>query len=65
VANVYDGEATTSHVVDDGTATVTLNAAAYAAGAGGTDAATEAFDEPLTYDQVVAIVAPFVVANVP
>ena len=27
---------------------------------GGTDAATEAFDEPLTKDQVTAIVSPFI-----
>jgi hypothetical protein len=30
---------------------------------GGTDAATEAFDEPLTYDEVVAIVKDFIVDN--
>lgn len=63
VANVYSGEAGTSHVVSDGSASATLNAAAYASGAGGTDAATEAFDEPLSYAQVVEIVTPFLVAT--
>lgn len=61
VAAIYAGEGNTTHTTSAGT----LDAATVAGGAGGTDGATEAFDEPLTYDQVVAIVAPFVVGNMP
>lgn len=48
---VYDGEDNTTHAG--------VNAAPLGANAGGTAAVTEAFDEPLTMQQVLAIVAPF------
>lgn len=49
--SVYDGEDNTTHGG--------VNITALAAGLGGTDSATEAFDEPLTMAQVTAIVTPF------
>lgn len=61
VANVYDGEDNVTHAAS----TRSVDATAAATAFGGADAATEAFDEPLTYEQVVAIVAPFVVGNAP
>ncbi len=48
---VYAGEDNTTHGG--------VNAASLGANAGGTAAVTEAFDEPLTKDQVLAIVMPF------
>ncbi len=48
---IYDGEQNTVHAGAD--------AAALGANNGGVNAVTEAFDEPLTKDQVVAIVTPF------
>ncbi|MGI8510182.1 MAG: ferritin-like domain-containing protein, partial [Gemmatimonadaceae bacterium] len=48
---VYNGEDNTTHGG--------VNAAGLGTNAGGTAAVTEAFDEPLTKDQVLAIVAPF------
>jgi len=50
---IYDGESNTTHKGVD--------AAPLGTGAGGTAAVTEAFDEPLTREQVLAIVAPFIV----
>lgn len=47
----YDGEENTAHGG--------LNAASLATGFGGTDSATEAFDEPLTMAQVTSIITPF------
>jgi hypothetical protein len=60
---VYAGEGNTMHTVFNGTSDATLNAATLPmlAQYGGTDAATAAFDEPLTQEQVAAIVAPFIV----
>ena len=63
VDSIYAGatpEDNTSHTASTGT----LNAVTYAQ-FGGADAATEAFDEPLTREEVTAIVAPFVVGNNP
>lgn len=48
---VYAGEDNTTHAG--------VNASTLGANAGGVAAVTEAFDEPLTKDQVLAIVAPF------
>ena len=61
VALIYAGEANTSHVVFNGTAAATLNASQFGNNFGGDDAVTEAFDEPLTKEQVTAIVDPFIV----
>ena len=64
VALIYAGEENTNHTVFNGTAQATLNAETYAGTAfGGLDAATEAFDEPLTKEQVTAIVNPFIVGG--
>ena len=61
VTLVYAGEENTSHIVFNGTSAATLDANTYAGTAfGGLDAATEAFDEPLTKEQVTAIVNPFI-----
>ncbi len=61
---IYAGEENTSHVVYNGTAQATLDANTYAGTAfGGLDAATEAFDEPLSKEQVTAIVNPFIVGG--
>lgn len=54
VALIYAGEANTTQGGVDVTS--------FATSFGGLDAATEAFDEPLTYEQVIAIVTPFLVA---
>ena len=64
VAMIYAGEENTNHIVFNGTAQATLDANTYAGTAfGGLDAATEAFDEPLTKEQVTAIVNPFIVGG--
>lgn len=47
-AGVYEGEDNTTHLGADASQFVS------------TDAATEAFDEPLTMDQVLAIADPFI-----
>lgn len=65
VGMIYDGEANTSHVVFNGTAAATINAMTLAGISGGAESVTEAFDEPLTREQVTAIVAPFVVGDNP
>ena len=54
IAMIYAGEANTMQAGVD----VTM----FANGFGGMEAASEAFDEPLTYDQVIAIVTPFLVS---
>jgi len=60
ITQIYAGEENTNHIVFNGTA-ATLDANTYAGTAfGGLDAATEAFDEPLTKEQVTAIINPFV-----
>ena len=59
---IYGGgtsESNTSHKVYNGTTETTIDASALANLQGGTDAVTEAFDEPLTRAEVVAIVQPF------
>jgi hypothetical protein len=48
---IYDGE--------DNTTQAGLDVSGLGAGNGGVTAVTEAFDEPLTKDQVTAIVTPF------
>ena len=60
---IYDGEGNTSHVVFNGSANATIDATTLAMVGqfGGADAVTAAFDEPLTREQVTAIVAPFIV----
>lgn len=65
VDSIYAGEANTSHVVFNGSAAATINAASLPNISGGTESVTEAFDEPLTAAQVTAIVAPFVVGDNP
>lgn len=70
VDSIYLGatpESNTNHTVFNGSANATINAASLAnvASFGGIDAATEAFDEPLTKAEVTAIVAPFVVGSNP
>ena len=54
---IYAGEQNTTHKG--------ANIAPLAAAYGGTAAATEAFDEPLTYDEVIAIVKDFIVGSNP
>ena len=64
VTKIYGGstpESNTSHVVFNGTAAATINAATLSGLQGGTDAVTEAFDEPLTRQEVIDIVQPFFV----
>ena len=61
VASVYEGEDNVTHEAS----TRSVDATAAATAFGGVAGATEAFDEPLSYDQVVAIVAPFVVGDAP
>jgi hypothetical protein len=51
---IYDGE---NNVMQG---TVDVSALTLTSSNGGTDAATQAFDEPLTKDQVTAIVTPFI-----
>ena len=64
VTKIYAGEENTSHIVFNGTAAATLDANTYAGTSfGGLDAATEAFDEPLTKEQVTEIVNPFIVGG--
>ena len=70
VDSIYAGttpEDNTNHIVFNGSANATINASTLAniAGFGGTDAVTEAFDEPLTKAEVTAIVAPFIVGSNP
>lgn len=61
ITQIYAGEDNVTHMPS----TRSISAEAVAAGFGGTAGATEAFDEPLTREQVTAIVAPFVVGNNP
>jgi len=66
-AAIYGGatpESNTAHVVFNGTAAATIDAATLANIQGGSDAATEAFDEPLTRAEVVAIVQPFFIPTI-
>ena len=49
---IYDGE--------DNTVQAGKDVSSLGSGNGGVDAVTEAFDEPLTKDQVLAIVSPFI-----
>ena len=62
----YAGEGNTTHTVNNGTADVAINAATLTGlgmigtGQALTDAVTEAFDEPLTKAQVIAIVKDFI-----
>lgn len=57
IARIYAGEENTNQA--------SVDVASLAGSFGGTAAATESFDEPLTYAQVVEIVAPFVVGDTP
>lgn len=64
---IYENEQNTSHVVNNGSADVTINVATGVTGLGAigtgqalTDAITEAFDEALTKAQVIAIVKDFI-----
>jgi hypothetical protein len=64
---IYGGatsESNTSHKVYNGTSETTIDASTLANLQGGTDAATEAFDEPLTRAEVVAIVQPFFIPTI-
>ncbi|MGH7504919.1 MAG: ferritin-like domain-containing protein [Longimicrobiales bacterium] len=68
VDSIYAGatpEDNTSHVVFNGSAAATLNAAMLPNITGGVNSVTEAFDEPLTREEVTAIVAPFIVGSNP
>jgi hypothetical protein len=70
VDSIYAGatpEDNTNHTVFNGSSNVTINAISLAgiSSFGGTDAVTEAFDEPLTKAEVTAIVAPFIVGSNP
>ena len=59
---IYGGatpESNTMHTVFNGTAEATIDASTLAGLMGGANAATEAFDEPLTRAEVIAIVQPF------
>jgi hypothetical protein len=63
---IYGGatpESNTTHVVFNGTAEASINAASLPNLQGGTDAVTEAFDEPLTKAEVIAIVQPFFIPS--
>jgi hypothetical protein len=67
---IYGGavpESNTTHTVHNGTAAANITAAQIAGlnDVGGTNALQEAFDEPLTREEVTAIVAPFVVGDAP
>ncbi len=53
IARIYAGEANTTQGG--------VNVTNFATGLGGADAASEAFDEPLTYAQVIEILTPFLV----
>lgn len=57
VDRIYAGEENTVHKG--------ANVAALGVGFGGTDAVQEAFDEPLTGDQVIAIVKDFIIGGAP
>lgn len=59
---IYDGEENLSHIVFNGTAAATLNASPFGNNFGGNEAVSEAFDEPLSKEAVVAIVTPFLAA---
>ena len=64
---IYGGatsESNTTHVVYNGTAEASIDAATLANIVGGSDAVTEAFDEPLTRAEVVAIVQPFFIPTI-
>lgn len=64
---IYGGatpESNTSHVVFNGTAAATINASTLAGIQGGAEAVQEAFDEPLTRAEVVAIVQPFFIPDI-
>ena len=63
-ALVYAGEDNTTHVVNNGTADVPVNVSSITGLPGGTNALTQAFDEPLTRAEVVAIVQPFVIPTI-
>jgi hypothetical protein len=63
---IYGGatpESNTTHVVFNGSAEASINAATLSGIMGGTEAVTEAFDEPLTKAEVIAIVQPFFIPN--
>ena len=63
---IYGGatpESNTTHVVFNGSAEASINAASLSGIMGGTDAVTEAFDEPLTKAEVIAIVQPFFIPS--
>jgi hypothetical protein len=63
---IYGGatpESNTTHVVFNGTAEAAINVATLAGIQGGVNAATEAFDEPLTKAEVIAIVQPFFIPS--
>jgi len=65
-AAIYGGatpESNTMHTVFNGTAEATIDASTLSGLMGGTDAATEAFDEPLTKAEVIAIVQPFFIPS--
>ena len=65
-AMIYGGatpESNTTHVVFNGTAEASINAVTLPNLLGGADAATEAFDEPLTKAEVIAIVQPFFIPS--
>ena len=64
---IYGGapaESNTTHVVFNGSAEASINAATLPNILGGSDAVTEAFDEPLTRAEVVAIVQPFFIPTI-
>jgi hypothetical protein len=64
---IYGGasaESNTTHVVFNGTAEASINAATLSNIQGGTEAVSEAFDEPLTRAEVVAIVQPFFIPTI-
>ena len=63
-AAIYAGEDNTSHVVNNGSANVTINAASLANLATGADV-TLAFDEPLGAAAVAAIVQNFIIPTLP
>ena len=65
--SIYGGatsEVNTTHVVFNGTAEASINAANLSNIQGGADAVGEAFDEPLTRAEVVAIVQPFFIPTI-
>jgi hypothetical protein len=60
----YSGEGNHNHVVNNGTADVTINADTLPNLFNGPDVST-AFDEPLTRDEVYQIIRPFVILDLP